>query len=74
MPQLHLYVPEEIAATLRERARARGISLSKLLAEIVRREASVGWPAHFFDDVAGGWEGSPLERPDQGEFEERDGL
>ncbi len=74
MAQLHLYVPDEIAATLRERARTRGIPLSRLLAEIVRREVSAGWPAHFFEDVVGGWDGPTLERPEQGEPEERDPL
>jgi hypothetical protein len=74
MPQLHLYVPEEVAAALREKARARGVPLSRLLAEIVRREATAGWPAHFFEDVVGAWEGELLERPDQGEVEEREPL
>jgi len=74
MAQLHFYVSDEIAATLRERARARSVSLSRLLAEIVRREVSAGWPACFFEDVVGGWEGDPLERPEQGDVEERDAL
>ena len=74
MAQRHFYVSDEIAATLRERARARSVSLSRLLAEIVRREVSAGWPACFFEDVVGGWEGDPLERPEQGDVEERDAL
>ncbi len=74
MPQLHFYVPDEIASTLRERARARSMPLSRLLAEIVGREVSAGWPANFFEDVVGGWQGDPLERPDQGDLEERDPL
>ena len=74
MPQLHMYVPEEIAQALRERARARGIALSQLLAEIVRKEVAAGWPALFFEDVVGGWQGEPLERPDQDDPEERDPL
>ncbi len=75
MPQLHFYVSDELAATLRERARARSVSLSRLVAEIVRREVSAGWPASFFEDVVGGWEADdPLERPEQGDVEERDAL
>ena len=32
------------------------------------------WPAGFFENVIGGWQGEPLERPEQGVFEERDAL
>lgn len=32
------------------------------------------WPPDFFEEVIGGWQGKPLERPDQGVFEERDAL
>jgi len=34
VPQLHPYVPDDVAAALRARARERGTSVSKLLAEI----------------------------------------
>jgi hypothetical protein len=27
------------------------------------------WPEGFFERVVGGWQGEPLERPDQGRFE-----
>ncbi len=74
MPQLHFYVSRELAETLRERARARSVSLSQLLAEIVRRDVSAGWPACFFEEVVGGWVGDALERPEQGGVEERDPL
>ncbi len=74
VPQLHLYVPDETARQLRARAAARGLSVSKYLAQIVQRELATGWPRDFFDDVAGGWEGEPLERPEQGAHDERDDL
>ena len=74
MPQLHLYVPDEIAAQVTAQAKARGISVSKLLAEMVHRDIGKGWPDGFFEEVAGGWKGEPLERPDQLTLEERDRL
>jgi hypothetical protein len=74
MPQLHLYVPDETAAQVTARAKARGISVSKLLAEMVRREIGKGWPDGFFKEVVGGWLGEPLERPEQLALEERDRL
>ena len=73
MPQLHLYVPDTTAELLRKRAEQRGLSLSKYLAEVVRREVDGGWPEGFFEDVLGAWEGE-LSRPPQGSYEEREDL
>lgn len=73
MPQLHLYVSEDVALSLRERAEARGLSLSKYLAELARREVSGGWPEGYFTEVAGGWVGD-FERPEQLELEVREAL
>jgi len=74
LPQLHLYVPDDIASMVRQRARARRMTVSGYLAELVRREVAEGWPAGFFDDVVGGWSGKPLRRPPQGRWERRDRL
>jgi hypothetical protein len=32
------------------------------------------WPKGFFEKVVGGWQGDPLERPEQGHAERRDRL
>lgn len=74
MPQLHLYVSDEVAAKLREQASARNMSLSRYLAEIVQRETQLGWPEGYFEEVVGSWAGEPLERPEPLEIEERDSL
>ena len=74
MPQLHLYLPEELAKQVRERAKARGIPVSRFLSEIVEREVACGWPEGYFDRVGGGWKGEPLERPPQQEVEHRETL
>lgn len=74
MPQLHLYVPDEVAGLVRQRARARKMTVSGHLAELVRREVAAGWPAGFFDEVVGGWAGKPLRRPRQRRFESRERL
>ena len=34
----------------------------------------LGWPPGFFDRTAGAWEGEPLIRGEQGEYQERDQL
>jgi hypothetical protein len=74
MPQLHFYVPDNIAAELRARAKSRGLSVSKYVAEIVQRSIHPSWPEGYFLDVVGGWQGAPLERARQGELEEREPL
>ena len=74
MPQLHLYVPDEVAETAKTRAKAAGKSLSSYLADIVVSEVAGDWPEDFFEEVAGGWKGDPLERPKQGRAERRHPL
>ncbi|MGD8328288.1 MAG: hypothetical protein PVJ49_02550 [Acidobacteriota bacterium] len=74
MPQLHLYVSREIAAEVKRRADGQGISTSRYLAELVRRECADEWPEGFFERVVGGWQGQALERPEQLPVEERDEL
>ena len=74
MPQLHLYLPESVANEIRRRAKALGVSVSKYLADLVRREIDGEWPDGFFDEVAGGWVGEPPGRPPQGDAEERNPL
>jgi hypothetical protein len=74
MPQLHLYVPKELANEVARRAQSRGMSVSRFLADLVRREVVGGWPGGYFEQVAGGWVGEALERPDQGSYELREEL
>jgi hypothetical protein len=74
MTHVELEIPDDVASKLRERAEKLGMSVPRYVAEIVRREVAAGWPARFFEDVVGGWKGTPLERPRLGEPEERDEL
>jgi len=72
MAQLHCYVSEEIAQQAQLRASQAGLSLSRYLAELVKRDSSfsASWPEGYFD-LFGKWEGEPLERPDQLHLETR---
>jgi len=74
MPQLHCYVPDDIAEIIKERARARGLSVSQYLALLATADAEAGWPPGYFENVIGKWHGEPLVRPAQGEYETRDPL
>jgi hypothetical protein len=71
MPQLHLYVSKEIADEVKRRAENEGVSTSRYLAEMVRRECADEWPTGFFETVVGGWKGAPLVRPEQLPAEDR---
>ncbi len=74
MPQLHFYVPDNIAEKVKRRAQETGLSTSKYLAELVTHEVGQEvWPDGFFEEVVGGWQGE-LQRPSQGQFETRDSL
>jgi hypothetical protein len=71
MPQLHLYLPDEIAEAAKAKAQAAGKSLSSYLADLVTSAVAGDWPEDFFEEVVGGWKGEPLERPKQGRLERR---
>ncbi len=72
MPQLHTYVPKTLAERVAARARARGLPVSRYLADLIRRDVDLGWPQGYFDRVAGGWKGAPLRRAPQGRLEDRE--
>jgi hypothetical protein len=70
MAQIHCYIPDEVAEQLQKKARHAHISVSKYLANLVKKEVGNQWPEGYFD-VFGSWEGEPLKRSEQGEFEKR---
>lgn len=70
MPQLHCYVPEEIAEKFRQKAEHAHLSVSRYLAELIKKEIVSEWPEDYFG-LFGSWEGDTLERPEQGSYEKR---
>jgi hypothetical protein len=74
MPQLNLYVNDELAERIRRAADEAELSISRYLAEVVRRAVETEWPEGFFEEVVGGWEGEPLARAPQGTMEARERL
>lgn len=70
MAQLHFYIPDQVAEKVKAKAEHAHLSVSKYLAELVKREVSEEWPEDYFD-LFGKWEGGSLERPKQGEYEKR---
>ncbi len=71
MPQLHLYVSDEVAERIRMRARAKRVSVSQYLADTIEQQVVSEWPEGFFSHVVGQWQGPP-KRPPQGKFEARE--
>ena len=63
MAQLHCSVDEATAARLAEEARKRGLSLSRYLAEIVRRELPEQWPEDYLHAVVGSCASFPIKEP-----------
>ena len=74
MPQLHFYAPEELAERIQEEARTANMSVSRYLGELVKRNLSTQWPEGYFESIVGGWLGDDLERPPQGDYEQRETL
>ena len=74
MTQLPIEVSDPIAEQLRRRAETQGLTVSQYLVNLLSRELSEEWPPGFFEEVVGGWQGKPLERPPQGAYEHRERL
>jgi len=71
MAQIHCYIPDDVAAQLSKKAEKKHLSISKYLASLVKKDISSDWPEGYFEQVLGGWEGEPLQRPEQGDYEQR---
>ena len=72
MPQVQTYLKEATYQILERRAKAKGMKLSELLREMIEAQVAPQRSAAFLA-LAGSWEGD-LERPLQGQLEEREGL
>jgi len=72
MAQVHCYIPDDLASQLGKKAEKEHLSVSKYLAALVKKDLSSGWPEGYFEQVFGGWEGEPLQRPEQGDYEQRE--
>lgn len=71
MAQLHFYIPDLIAERVKIKAENAHLSVSKYLAELVKREVANQWPEDYFDNF-GNWQGEPLQRPTQEAVEQRE--
>ena len=73
MAQLHCYVNDALAKRFQKKAEQAHLSVSKYLATLVEREVSNDWPDDYFD-LFGSWQGEPLERTQDADYEQRQSL
>jgi len=74
MAQIHCYIPDSLSIKLSKKAKESHLSISKYLAKLVKKDISSGWSEGYFESVFGAWEGEPLQRPKQGDYEQREVL
>jgi hypothetical protein len=53
MPQLHLYVSDDVAERVRTRAERESLTTSRYLAKLVIESTDSQWPPGYFDAVCG---------------------
>lgn len=71
MAQLHCYLPDEQAESLRQRAERADMSVSRYLAELARKDLESNWPENYFERLFERDDIAPIERGAQGDFEVR---
>ncbi len=64
MAQLHFYILDAVADKIKLKADHAHLSVSKHLAELVKREVANQWPEDYFEKL-GKWKCEPLQRPSQ---------
>ncbi len=55
MPQMAIYIDDQLAKRLEKVVKASGKSKSRWVAEAIKRSLQDQWPEDFFE-LAGGWE------------------
>lgn len=71
MPQLHFYVPDDVAEQIRARAAQAKMPVSRYIADLVKRDAGQGWPEDYFDRISGATAGADIRYEPLGLPEER---
>ena len=55
MPQMAIYIDDQLAKRIEKAVKASGKSKSRWVAEAIKRSLQDQWPEGFFE-LAGGWE------------------
>lgn len=71
MPQLHFYVPDDVADQIKARAAQAKLPVSRYVADLVKRDVGQGWPENYFERISGAAEGATIRKEPSGLPEER---
>ncbi|UFP92786.1 hypothetical protein [Gloeobacter morelensis] len=73
MIRLDFEISEDVAGRLRAQAERKGLSLSQYLTKLAADavEAEKGWPAGYFERLAGVWADERFEEPEELPYEKR---
>ena len=71
MPQLHFYVPDDVAEKIKVRAAQAKLPVSRYVANLVKRDVGQGWPEGYFERISGAAEGATIRYEPSGPPEER---
>lgn len=71
MPQLHFYVPDDVAEQIKARAAQARMPVSRYVADLVKHDVGLGWPKDYFRRISGGAEGVAIRYESSSAPEER---
>jgi hypothetical protein len=71
MPQLHFYVPDDVAEQIKARAARAHLSISRYVADLVKRDIVQSWPEDYFEQISGAAEGATIRYESSGPPAER---
>ena len=71
MPQLHFYVPDDVADQIKARAAQAKQPVSRYVAELVKRDIGQGWPKDYFERISNAAGGAAIRYEPLGLPEER---
>lgn len=71
MPQLHFYVPDDVAEMIKRRAAQANQPVSRYVAELVKRDVGQGWPEGYFEAISSDADESTLAHEHSGPAQER---
>lgn len=71
MPQLHFYVPDDVAEQIKARAALAKLPISRYVADLVKRDVGQGWPENYFERISGEAESATIRYEPSGPPEER---
>ena len=74
MAQLHFYIPDDLAEQIKARAAQARMSVSRYVAELVKRDVGLGWPKDYFKRIYSRSSAAAIAHEPSGLPEERQPL